>query len=139
MFNISCRGGKYNSLCSHSTTWVRWLTVWSIKSTSVYMVCSGYKLLLRGYPMIREDGYVTISPKFWNIYKQLWLFLAPTKTKITLWKFLNNFVPTRSNLYVKWLANDMACYRCMQVPKCVFHVCRYCWVATKIWNKLGFS
>ncbi|PPS13663.1 hypothetical protein GOBAR_AA06918 [Gossypium barbadense] len=50
---------------------------------------------------------------------------CPLKIRITLWKFLKHFVPTKSSLYNKRIANDPLCLRCYQAVDDVNHILRY--------------
>lgn len=91
---------------------------------------SGYRLLLWGFPRTDNDLYGDIESEMRMLYRQLWLAKVPKKLKITTWRILHNYVPTRSNLLVRRLADAAACFRCGMATKTTLHVCQDCPLAT---------
>ncbi|KAK9029178.1 hypothetical protein V6N11_026299 [Hibiscus sabdariffa] len=65
-------------------------------------------------------------------YAKLWQSNIPSKVKITLWRFVRNYLPTRSNLYTRYLLVDSLCPLCQQQPETVVHLCLQCNITTQI-------
>ncbi|KAL4388182.1 hypothetical protein GQ457_09G012370 [Hibiscus cannabinus] len=65
-------------------------------------------------------------------YKILWNSAIPSKTKITVWRFARNFLPTRSNLSSRHLVNDYSCPFCSHSPETVQHLGFECNVTKQI-------
>ncbi|KAH1097608.1 hypothetical protein J1N35_014529 [Gossypium stocksii] len=58
---------------------------------------------------------------------------CPSKIKIALWKFINQFVPTKLCLSNKRIANDTHSPRCHVANEDVSHVLRHCAFARNVW------
>lgn len=100
---------------------------------------SGYKLLLRGFLGTNDDRYNTIAPSAWLVYNKLWGVKVLEKMKITCWHYINNFLPTKVNLYQCRLGSYRMCPRCGTWPKTILHVRRDSLGMLQIWHLLNIS
>ncbi|GMI87603.1 hypothetical protein like AT4G29090 [Hibiscus trionum] len=101
--------------------------VWCGEHTGIYTARSGYRRLLdsTGTPPIES-----------NLYRKVWQSQCPAKMNIQCWKFIKNFVPTRTNLCFRKLAADPLCNKCFQAPEDVIHVICDCFYAKQLWSAL---
>ncbi|KAL4302611.1 hypothetical protein GQ457_10G021430 [Hibiscus cannabinus] len=85
--------------------------VWRGDNTGEYSVKSGYKMLVNSNQHVfQASQHVASTTK--SFYDSLWNSAIPSKTKITVWRFARNFLPTRSNLSSRHLVNDYSCPFC---------------------------
>ncbi|KAK9018497.1 hypothetical protein V6N11_001471 [Hibiscus sabdariffa] len=78
--------------------------VWRYDGTGNYSVKSGYRLL-------RAEQARTLSAELSSFFTEMWATNVPAKVKITMWRIVNNFLPTFHNLQMRRLP--------------VSHVCRF--------------
>lgn len=85
---------------------------WFPKENREYTIRSGYRLLLRGSPKSDEDIYNDIGQDIRIFYNILWEANVPEKMKTTCWRYLNNFIPIKFNLFQRRIGLDRMCPRC---------------------------
>ncbi|KAK5842723.1 hypothetical protein PVK06_005110 [Gossypium arboreum] len=112
--------------------------VWGVYC-SEYTVRSGYRLLLRGFPMTDGDRYNNIGQDTRLIYRKLWEANVPDKMKINCWRFIKNYMPTKSNLFQRQIGPDRMCSRCGIGPKTNLHACRDCPGVLDVWQQLRIT
>ncbi|KAA3477311.1 Ribonuclease H-like superfamily protein [Gossypium australe] len=110
--------------------------VWSAEASGTYTVRSGYKLLLQND---QDINLQTSQSQYKPLYKKNWLMDLPTKIKILVWKSLNNFLPTQTNLFRRKLVSSTTCPRCSQNEETMEHVFRDCPLVHDIWARLGIG
>ncbi|KAH1107845.1 hypothetical protein J1N35_011613 [Gossypium stocksii] len=100
-----------------------------------FFVRRAYKLLQNGYPTPTLNELQTEDKDF---YKKLWSSELLAKIKITIWRILNNYIPTFSNLYYKQLVSNLLCPRCSIDVDSVDHIFRGYPVSKEVLGLLGF-
>lgn len=110
-----------------------------LDNSGKYTIRSGYKMLLRGYLRTDDDCYNNISQTTRLLYKHLWGTKVPKKMKIKCWCYINNFLPTKVNLYQRRLRFDCMCPHYGSSPETILHVCRDCLSILHIWQHLNIS
>ncbi|KAL4354441.1 hypothetical protein GQ457_06G018800 [Hibiscus cannabinus] len=112
--------------------------VWRYDGSGIYSVKSGYKLLRTDH----EDEYmqnsnphtVTLS----NFYARVWAVNLPSKIRITMWRIINNFVPTFANLQRRRLNVINSCPFCHSSGESIEHLMRDCCFTRQVLDKVGF-
>ncbi|KAL4352687.1 hypothetical protein GQ457_06G008940 [Hibiscus cannabinus] len=105
--------------------------VWRGDNTGEYSVKSGYKMLVNSNQHVFQASQHVASTTR-SFYDSLWNSAIPSKTKITVWRFARNFLPTRSNLSSRHLVNDSSCPFCSHSPETVQHLGFECNVTKQI-------
>ncbi|KAH1122267.1 hypothetical protein J1N35_005427, partial [Gossypium stocksii] len=110
---------------------------WFPEETGVYSVRSGYKLLLRCFLGSDGDIYISIDLNTKQIYRHLFGGQVPQKMKITCWRYINNYLPTKANLYESKIRTDRMCPRYGSGPGTLIRVCQDCSGILEVWHRLG--
>lgn len=98
-------------------------------------VRSAYKLLQTNLPNTTPNNLQTIGQKY---YKKFWNLDLPSKVKISMWRILHDFIPTRENLRKRRLIADAMCPVCENGIENLAHVFCWCPTAFGTWDQLGF-
>lgn len=93
-----------------------------------------YCVVFRG----EGDRYSGVTQHTQNIYKQLWGAQVPEKMKVTCWKYIYNFLPTKDNQFRRRIGVDRMCPHYGSGLETILHVCRDCPVVQEVWHGLGF-
>lgn len=97
--------------------------------SGIYSGRSDYQLLFQASSDPLADH--SLVRKFWSLN-------CPPKVKIALWKFINNYFPTKLILYGKRIAQDPLCPRCQLEIEYSSHVLRDNGFARGLWSALGY-
>lgn len=89
--------------------------VWFSENPGIYSVKSGYKMLL-------DNSNVSINEQ--KMFKQIRSLECPSKIRILIWKFVQNYVPTFQNLHYRRLSSDNCCPHCGQGCESSTHAVR---------------
>ncbi|KAK8602673.1 hypothetical protein V6N13_084880 [Hibiscus sabdariffa] len=93
--------------------------VWRYDGTGNFSAKSGYKLL-------RAEQARTLSTKLSSFFTDMWATNVPAKVKITMWRIVNNFLPTFHNLQLRRLPVNNVCPFCQSHGETVEHLFRDC-------------
>ncbi|KAK8608811.1 hypothetical protein V6N13_024224 [Hibiscus sabdariffa] len=100
-----------------------------------YSVKSGYKLLRTDqddeYMQNSNPHTVTLS----NFYARVWAVNLPSKIRITMWRIINNFVPTFANLQRRRLNVINSCPFCHSSGESIEHLMRDCCFTRQVLDK----
>ncbi|KAK8612565.1 hypothetical protein V6N13_092677 [Hibiscus sabdariffa] len=87
--------------------------IWRHDGSGSYTVKSGYRLLC-------EDVHIVYA-----------------KVKITMWKVINNFMPTFANLQSRRLNVNNSCAFCLSASESIDHIMRDCWFVRQVLETQG--
>ncbi|KAK8527528.1 hypothetical protein V6N12_054735 [Hibiscus sabdariffa] len=93
--------------------------VWRYDGTGNFSAKSGYRLL-------RAEQACTLSTKLSSFFTDMWATDVPAKVKITMWRIVNNFLPTFHNLQLRRLPVNNVCPFCQSHDETVEHLFRDC-------------
>ncbi|KAK8601395.1 hypothetical protein V6N12_051230 [Hibiscus sabdariffa] len=107
-------------------------------NTREYSVKSNYKMLVSSS---QQDLHALqhVASMARVFYDSLWNSKILSKTKITVWRFARNFLPTRSNLSARHLVNDSSCPFCHHSSKLVQHLGFECTVTIQVLTALHIN
>ncbi|KAK8546682.1 hypothetical protein V6N12_027456 [Hibiscus sabdariffa] len=112
--------------------------VWRYDGSGRYSVKSGYKLLRTDqddeYMQNSNPHMVTLS----NFYARVWVVNLPSKIRITMWRIINNFVPTFANMQRRRLNVINSCPFCHSSGESIEHLMRDCCFTRQVLDKVGF-
>ncbi|KAH1097551.1 hypothetical protein J1N35_014472 [Gossypium stocksii] len=74
-----------------------------------------------------------------NLFTRLWKACVSPKVHITVWRFLNDYVPTLYNLYNRHISHTQFYPKCLTVPETIAHVVWDCPFAALVWDRLHIS
>ncbi|KAL4332661.1 hypothetical protein GQ457_07G043390 [Hibiscus cannabinus] len=122
-----------NRICSIPLSQTRSLDeiVWRCDGSGNYSVKSGYRVLCAEQASTHVDG----SSEF---FSALWVINVPAKVKITMWRIVNNFIPTFQNLQIRKMQVANACPFCQSTGETVEHLMRDCGFVQQLMSKLNF-
>ncbi|MBA0555058.1 hypothetical protein Golob_014120, partial [Gossypium lobatum] len=106
--------------------------VW-LGHTGDYSVRSGYRLLLQSQQL------ETFPNDYRKFYKKLWQIQVPSKIKITVWRILHNYIPTRANRFTRRVIASPSCPKCNREVETNAHEMMGCESTKIIWESLGFN
>ncbi|GMJ14222.1 hypothetical protein HRI_005091400 [Hibiscus trionum] len=109
--------------------------VWRHDKGGAYTVKSGYKLLRSTSTVSTSTSHLNLR----NFYTHLWCLQLPEKLKITMWKFVNNFIPTFDNLRSRCLNVQNGCQFCQSAYEGVDHLFQECWYSQAIFEAQGLT
>ncbi|KAK8496869.1 hypothetical protein V6N12_066072 [Hibiscus sabdariffa] len=115
------------------------LLVWRADRTSTYSVKSGYKVLLQGLASIYPSETVMPSTSIVGLYYRIWKANVPSKVRITVWRFVRNYIPTFGNLTVRGIAAHTACLLCDGSSETAFHLISTCVFSRRIFSALHIT
>lgn len=102
--------------------------VWVRDCTGEYSVKSGYRLL-------NSRGIIKDTPTMYKeVNKKLWLMNLPPKSKITICRMMNNFIPTAQTLYNWRIAPAPTCPRYSFWTESILHAILECGPAKDVWD-----
>ncbi|MBA0701023.1 hypothetical protein Goari_022448 [Gossypium aridum] len=84
--------------------------------------------------MLLDNSNVSIKEQ--KMFKQIWSLECPSKIRILIWKFVQNYVPTFQNLHYRRLFADNCCTSCGQGCESSTHTVRDCLFSAQVWSKL---
>ncbi|KAK8984388.1 hypothetical protein V6N11_029703 [Hibiscus sabdariffa] len=93
--------------------------VWRYDGTGNFSAKSGYRLL-------RAEQARTLSTKLSSFFTDMWATNVPAKVKITMWRIVNNFLPTFHNLQLRRLPVNNVCPFCQSHGETVEHLFMDC-------------
>ncbi|KAK8507581.1 hypothetical protein V6N11_074043 [Hibiscus sabdariffa] len=93
--------------------------VWRYDDTGNFSAKSGYRLL-------RAEQARTLSTKLSSFFTDMWATNVLAKVKITMWRIVNNFLPTFHNLQLRRLPVNNVCPFCQSHGETVEHLFRDC-------------
>ncbi|KAK9010599.1 hypothetical protein V6N11_043480 [Hibiscus sabdariffa] len=99
---------------------------WRPDGSGIYSVKSGYRLLCNdtiSSSGIVPHSHVSLLSRFYN---EMWAVKVPSKVRITMWRIVNNFVPTYANLQSRRLNVNNVCNFCLLATETVEHIIRDC-------------
>lgn len=100
---------------------------WLFEQNGQYTVRSAYKLLQR----IHGNWVENEDTKLW---RGLWKLQIPGKVKIFLWRALNSYLPTKSNLQSRMVQTDDVCPLCGADKETIAHCFIHCLLAKSCWD-----
>lgn len=109
------------------------LLAWRGEASGLYTVRSGYKLLIQ-HNTLQLNSFPDS-----NFYRKMWMIPLPPKTKITMWRIPNNYLPTFCNLKCRRIMSTSSCPRCAGGTETITHALCDCPVSTEVWTLLRFS
>lgn len=112
---------------------------WFFNASGFYSLRSGYKLLLCGRSGMIEDHYSTIPIFTRFVFNKLWGASVLEKMKVHCWRFLNNFLLTKANLFQRRIGADRMCLRCGMGPETILHAGWDCPSVLQLWHTLEVS
>ncbi|MBA0755499.1 hypothetical protein Gogos_021255 [Gossypium gossypioides] len=80
-----------------------------------------------------------VSSNEQELFKQIWSLESPSKIRILIWKFAQNYVPTFQNLHYRRLSSVHCCPRCGHGYESSAHAVRDCLFAAQVWSKLDIQ
>ncbi|KAL4387252.1 hypothetical protein GQ457_09G002290 [Hibiscus cannabinus] len=111
--------------------------IWRHDASGSYTVKSGYRLLHEDVPMVIGLNSSTISLTLSKFYFEMWVVNLPAKVKITMWKVINNSLPTLANLQTRRLNVINSCVFCHAASESVVHIMRDCWFVGHVLEMQG--
>ena len=95
------------------------MLIWPKKKIGIYSVKSGYKLLCEWQNEELNQPHIFDTEKsFWSC---IWKIKVPRKIKHFIWKACSNSLPTKENLMIRKILQDLVCQRCLNGSKHVVH------------------
>ncbi|KAK9020495.1 hypothetical protein V6N11_010518 [Hibiscus sabdariffa] len=121
-----------NWICSIPLSQTRSLDeiVWKCDGFGNYSAKSGYRVLCAEQASTQVDG----SSAF---FSTLWVINVPAKVKITMWRIVNNFIPTFHNLQIRRMQVTNVCPFCQSAGETVEHLMRDCGFVQQLMSKLN--
>ncbi|KAL4361737.1 hypothetical protein GQ457_04G029320 [Hibiscus cannabinus] len=99
---------------------------WHPDGLRIYSVKNGYRLLcndINSSSSIAPPSHVSLLSMFYN---EMWVVRVPSMIQITMWRIINNFVPTYANLQSRRLSVINVCPFCLISSETVEHTMRDC-------------
>ncbi|KAL4387745.1 hypothetical protein GQ457_09G029190 [Hibiscus cannabinus] len=115
------------------------LLVWRADRTSTYSVKSGYKVLLQGLASVYPSETVMPSTSIVGLYNRIWKANVPSKVRITVWRFVRNYIPIFRNLTVRGIAAPTACLLCDGPSETASHLISTCVFSRRIFSALHIT
>lgn len=103
---------------------------WGKEEDGVHSVKSAYKLI-----QWQKGGWSSSSNG--SIWNQLWRIKAPPKVLNMVWRALSHCLPTKTNLFAKFVPVSTICPVCNRGEETILHVLVDCEFATHIWRIRG--
>ncbi|KAK8656947.1 hypothetical protein V6N13_098881 [Hibiscus sabdariffa] len=99
--------------------------IWRYDSSGFYNVKSGYRLLQEE---VQSDSGTHVGAKLLisRFYAGMWGSSLPAKVKITMWRIMNNYLPTYANLQARRLNVINCCPLCKREAENIEHIMREC-------------
>ncbi|KAL4385770.1 hypothetical protein GQ457_15G007970 [Hibiscus cannabinus] len=121
-----------NQICSIPLSQTRSLDeiVWRCDGSGNYSVKSGYRVLCAEQVSTQVDG----SSAF---FSALWVINVPAKVKITMWRIVNNFIPTFQNMQIRRMQMTNVCPFCQSAGETVEHLMRDCGFVQQLMSRLN--
>lgn len=109
---------------------------WSGESSGEFSIRSTYKVLQRDFP---NPSLASLQNPVRAFYHKLWRREIPLKIKITEWRGLKKYHPTKKNLLKRHLASDAMCPRCGDGAESLAHLFRLCPITNEVWQLLDLQ
>ncbi|KAK9021246.1 hypothetical protein V6N11_011245 [Hibiscus sabdariffa] len=92
------------------------------------------KVVIGCYALSNLVPYLLNSRRF---FTEIWAVDVPAKVKITMWRIVNNFLPTFHNLQMRRLSVHNVCPLCQSHSETVEHLLRDCVFVKQVMRKLA--
>ncbi|KAK8511097.1 hypothetical protein V6N12_033378 [Hibiscus sabdariffa] len=110
------------------------LRIWRGDHSGIYSVRSGYRWLIHschgssGDPNVIEENWLN------DFLGSLWSLSLSPKIKIHFWRFMNNYIPTFSNLQVRQIDVSSQCVLYGSDIETVYHLAQGCPFAQQVFQ-----
>jgi len=105
---------------------------WKGTKDGVFSVCSAYHLGVELQANSRgQSSHTSPSNEIW---KFLWSHHVSNPVKAFLWRACNNLLPTKMNLFQKWVVEEALCPICGREEEDTTHVVWNCLGARDVWG-----
>ncbi|KAK8977353.1 hypothetical protein V6N11_030672 [Hibiscus sabdariffa] len=120
-----------NRICSIPLSQTRLLDkiVWRCDGFGNYSAKSGYRVLCAEQADTQHGDFSAFFTTLWDIN-------VPAKFKITMWRIVNNFIPTFQNLQIRRLQVTNVCPFFQSVSETIEHLMRDCVFVQQLMRKL---
>jgi hypothetical protein len=106
--------------------------VWMGTKNSEFTVRSAYHLCKEIQD--REGGQCSSGVKGEEVWKAIWSMEVPNTVKVFRWRACNNILPTKTNLFLKRVVDNMKCPCCEFEDETILHVLWECPASRDVWG-----
>ncbi|KAK9993659.1 hypothetical protein SO802_023362 [Lithocarpus litseifolius] len=99
--------------------------IWALTPSGKFTVKSAYRVALQdriGH-VSKESSNATCMKEFWRF---IWCLQIPNKIRNFMWRACRNILPTKANLFHKWIAQDSTCEVCGNSEETTGHLLWHC-------------
>lgn len=107
--------------------------IWSLDSKGTFSVKSSYQLAQKLQNREEASGSNEMSNGSWG---KVWKLNILPRAKICLWKILNNFIPTKSNLNRRGMDINPLCLFCRKATENSSHIFWRCKKVRIFWESI---
>ncbi|KAK8568478.1 hypothetical protein V6N12_007027 [Hibiscus sabdariffa] len=115
------------------------LIVWRGDMTGNYSIKLGNNVLMRGLAST-HSSYPTMPPSSLSgLYNKIWNANVPSKVRITVWRFVRNYILTFDNLSFRGIVAHTSCLLCDRYSETASHLISTCAFSRRIFSTLNIT